>query len=101
VTVEASVSRPLGAANICKVEESLRGRLVQPHNDDYHDARAVWNGTHDRLAPPIVACAGVADVVRAAELARSEDPVVAVRGGGHSLPGFSTCDGGSTNQDGQ
>jgi FAD/FMN-containing dehydrogenase len=51
--------------------------------------------------PPIVDCAGVADVVRAAELARSEDPVVAVRGGGHSLPGFSTCDGGSTNQDGQ
>src|SRR4051812_50168027 len=42
----------------------------------------------------IVRCAGVADVMRAVDFARSENLDVAVRGGGHSIPGFSTCDGG-------
>jgi FAD/FMN-containing dehydrogenase len=32
--------------------------------------------------------------MRAVDFARSENVLVAVRGGGHSLPGFSTCDGG-------
>jgi FAD/FMN-containing dehydrogenase len=36
----------------------------------------------------------VADVMRAVDFARSENLDVAVRGGGHSLPGFSTVDGG-------
>jgi len=33
-------------------------------------------------------------VIRAVEFARSEQLLVAVRGGSHSIPGFSTCDGG-------
>jgi FAD/FMN-containing dehydrogenase len=36
----------------------------------------------------------VADVVRTVDLARSEGLPLAVRGGGHSIPGFSTVDGG-------
>ena len=95
MTVEAtSVSHLLGAATVRELQASLRGRLVQPRDGDYDDARAVWNGAHDRRPALIVRCAGVADVMRAVDFARSEDLVVAVRGGGHSLPGFSTCDGG-------
>jgi FAD/FMN-containing dehydrogenase len=95
VTIEeTSVSHLLGAATVRELEESLRGQLIQPHDDGYDDARAVWNGAHDRRPALIVRCAGVADVMRAVDFARSEDLVVAVRGGGHSLPGFSTCDGG-------
>jgi FAD/FMN-containing dehydrogenase len=36
----------------------------------------------------------VADVIRTVDLARSEGLPLAVRGGGHSIPGFSTVDGG-------
>ena len=39
-------------------------------------------------------CTGVADVIRGVEFARSEGLPLAVRGGGHSIPGFSTSDGG-------
>lgn len=42
----------------------------------------------------IARCADAADVRHAIGFARSEGLDVAVRGGGHSIPGFSTCDDG-------
>jgi FAD/FMN-containing dehydrogenase len=80
--------------SIAELEESLRGGLIRPTDSGYDDARAVWNGSHDRRPALIVRCSGVADVTRAVEFARSEHLLVAVRGGGHSIPGFSTCDDG-------
>jgi FAD binding domain len=41
-----------------------------------------------------VRCRGVADVMTAVKFARSTGLPVAVRGGGHSYPGYSVCDGG-------
>ena len=42
----------------------------------------------------IVRCGGAADVIAAVGFARSNDLPIAVRGGGHSVAGFSTCDDG-------
>jgi FAD binding domain len=68
--------------------------LIRPGDPDYDQARSVWNGAHDRHPALIIRCAGTADVVRAVEFARSEGLEVAVRGGAHSIAGFSTSDGG-------
>src|SRR3954452_15716232 len=87
-------SHPLGAATLAEFEAGLSGRLIRPDDWGYDEARAIWNGAHDRRPALIVRCAGVADVMRAVDFARSEDLPLAVRGGGHSLPGFSSCDGG-------
>jgi FAD/FMN-containing dehydrogenase len=94
VTTEVTYSHTLGAATLAEFEQGLQGRLIRPGDAEYDAARAVWNGSHDRRPALVVRCAGVADVMRSVDFARSEDLVVAVRGGGHSLPGFSTCDGG-------
>ena len=56
---ETSVSHLLGAATVRELEESLRGQLVQPHDEGYDEARAVWNGAHDRRPALIVRCAGL------------------------------------------
>ena len=72
----------------------LRGALVRPDDDDYDEGRKVYNAMHDRRPALIVQAAGVADVMSAVKFSRKHDFLLAVRGGGHSVPGFGTCDDG-------
>src|SRR5262245_333083 len=77
-----------------RLRSQIRGTVVLPGDEGYHDARAVWNAAIDRRPAAIVRCADSSDVVRALDLARTEGLVIAVRGGGHSFAGKATCDGG-------
>jgi FAD/FMN-containing dehydrogenase len=73
----------------------LDGRLICPDDAGYDEARKTANGLFDDKRPAAVAqCASVDDVRAALAAARRQGLIVAVRGGGHSAPGFSTCDGG-------
>ena len=84
----------LAEGSIAELSAAMRGRLVRPSDADYDQARAIWNGAHDRYPALVAQCAGVSDVIRALEFARSEELTVAVRSGGHSIPGYSNVDGG-------
>ena len=72
----------------------MRGEIVQPGDPGYDQARKVYNAMHDRRPALIVRAAGVADVIATVNFARAHEAVLAVRGGGHSVPGFGTCDDG-------
>jgi FAD/FMN-containing dehydrogenase len=84
----------LGEGTIAELRERIRGEVITPADAGYDQARAVWNGMIDKRPALIVRCSGVADVIAAVEFASSQDLELAIRGGGHSLPGFSTSDGG-------
>jgi FAD/FMN-containing dehydrogenase len=77
-----------------ELEPRLRGQLVRPTDDDYNEARQVWNGMVDKRPALIARCAGVADVITTIGLARGRGLPVAVRGGGHNVAGNGVCDGG-------
>jgi FAD/FMN-containing dehydrogenase len=77
-----------------ELQTSFRGELVRPDDAGYDEHRKVWNGSIDRRPALIARCTGVADIRAAVRLARSQDLLVAVRGGGHSFPGLSVCDDG-------
>ena len=73
---------------------TLQGHVIEPGDPAYDKARRIWNGSFDKRPALIARCAGVADVIAALEYARANDLMIAVRGGGHSIPGHSTCDDG-------
>src|SRR5215475_5535330 len=72
----------------------FKGDLLLPHDDAYEDARGIWNGLAARTPGVIARCSDVSDVQNAVRTASEIGILTAVRCGGHSLAGFSTCDGG-------
>jgi FAD/FMN-containing dehydrogenase len=84
----------LPQADLQALSDSLRGRLLLPGNDGYDEARRVMNGSIDKHPALIAQCVGAADVSHAVGFAREYGLLVAVKCGGHSFAGKSTCDGG-------
>ena len=73
---------------------SLRGDVLLQGNPDYDADARVWNGMFDRQPALIACCTGASDVRHAVDFAREHRLLTAVRAGGHSVSGKSTCDGG-------
>jgi FAD/FMN-containing dehydrogenase len=85
----------LGEATVQELRDAFRGDLLLPDDDGYTEAKQPWNGAHSERMPAVVArSSGAADVMAALGFARAHDLTVAVRGGGHSVAGHSTSDGG-------
>ena len=61
---------------------------------DYDAARRVWNGYHDLSPAAILRCSSSEEIAAVIRSARARDLPLAVRGGGHSFPGYGSCDGG-------
>jgi FAD binding domain/Berberine and berberine like len=72
----------------------FKGDLLRPGESGYENARAIWNGMVARTPGLIARCADVSDVQNAVRAGCEAGILTAVRCGGHSLAGFSTCDGG-------
>jgi FAD/FMN-containing dehydrogenase len=70
------------------------GVVIRPDEAGYDAACAIWNAMHDRRPALIARPRSVPDVAAAIRYARAEGLLIAVRGGGHSMPGHSVCDDG-------
>jgi len=82
------------AASIDSLRERVRGQIIEPGAPDYDEARKVYNAMHDRKPQAVVRCADAADVIATVQTAHEQGLDLAVRGGGHSVPGFGTTDDG-------
>jgi len=76
------------------LKRQFRGDLLRPDDHDYQQARRIWNGMAAKTPGLIALCADVTDIQAAMRAAVSAGVLTAVRCGGHSLAGHSTCDGG-------
>ena len=72
----------------------FRGDLLRPGESGYEDARGIWNGMVARRPGLIARCADTTDIQNAVRSASEVGILTAIRCGGHSLAGFSTCEDG-------
>ena len=70
------------------------GVILREGDASYDSARAIFNGMYDQRPALIARCDGLADVTASIAFARDNDLEIAVRGGGHSVPGYASTDGG-------
>src|ERR1700730_11344964 len=90
-------SEPGGSMNApATLTSTFAGELIGPDHAAYDEARKLllFNGMHDKRPALIARCTSTSDVQAALSYARTQHLIVAVRGGGHSTPGYSSCDGG-------
>ena len=77
-----------------RLERSLGGTLVRPHDASYARDRLLFDAALAPTHPEAIAyCASTDDVARCLAFAREHDIAVTARSGGHSYAGYSSNDG--------
>jgi FAD/FMN-containing dehydrogenase len=84
----------MGALTMDEMQAQVRSDVIGPDDERYEDARHVYNAMIDRRPALVVRAVNAGDVMAAVSFARDSGLDLAIRGGGHSVPGFGTCDGG-------
>jgi FAD/FMN-containing dehydrogenase len=85
---------PPADIDIPKVRDELDGEVIAPDDPGYDEGRRVFMGGIDRRPAVIARVASADDVARVVGLARESGLELAVRGGGHSVAGYGTSQGG-------
>ena len=80
--------------SLISFKKGLRGLLILPEDENYNDARKVYNGMIDKKPALIVQCAEVADVIACVNFGRENSLLIAVKGGGHNGGGLGICEDG-------
>lgn len=79
---------------IRSLRQRILGEVLVAGDNEYDSARRVYNGMVDRRPFAIIRCRELDDIRCGLEFARANELLLAVRGGGHSVAGFSTVDSG-------
>jgi FAD/FMN-containing dehydrogenase len=78
--------------SISAFKTKLRGKLIEPQDPDYEQARQVYNAMIQKKPRMIAKCADVADVMNCVNFGRDNELIIAVRGGGHNAAGLGVWD---------
>jgi hypothetical protein len=86
--------KTLDTSKIEEFESQLRGKIIQPLDEEYNEIRKVYNGMIDKRPGLFAMCLDVADVISSVNFGRENNLLVAIRGGGHNGGGLGLCDEG-------
>jgi FAD/FMN-containing dehydrogenase len=74
--------------------KQLNGEIILPTDENYDEARSIYNAMIDKHPGLIVKCRNKDDVIAAVDFARKEGSEVSIRSGGHNGPGLALVDDG-------
>ena len=80
--------------DVAALRSALDGEVIAPDDSGYDGARRVFLGGIDRHPALIAQVASSDDVTTVVGVARDSGVELAVRGGGHSVAGYGTSEGG-------
>jgi FAD/FMN-containing dehydrogenase len=80
--------------SIARLRANVRGQIITPEDADYDAVRMGLSREIVRRPALIVRPVDAIDVAHTVSLARETGMELAIRSGGHSLPGYSTTEGG-------
>lgn len=89
--IMSDMQKSLEAKNF---QSKFTGKLIDPTDAQYDKLRIVFPGGISCKPALIILAQNVSDVQAAITLAREEKRELAIRSGGHSTAGYSTCDDG-------
>ena len=78
--------------SIQELKATVRGRIIEPTDKDYDDARKVYNAMIDKKPRLIARCVDAADVIACVNFARENNVLLAIRCGGHNAGGLGIAD---------
>jgi FAD/FMN-containing dehydrogenase len=84
----------LSKPTIDQLREGVRGDVITREDEDYEQTRRVYNAMIDKHPHVIIRVRDAGDARLAVDFARENELDLSIRGGGHSVPGFGTCDDG-------
>jgi hypothetical protein len=84
----------IGRDGVAALSIEFAGELLRPGDSGFDVAASIWNGAVEGRPALIARCRSRDDVAAVVRFAACNDVLVAVKGGGHNVAGFATCDGG-------
>jgi hypothetical protein len=82
-------------ANLLKeLKNNFTGNILFEGDENYDEARSVWNGMIDRKPALVAQCKNTADIQLAVNFAKTHKLLLSVKGGGHHVAGGAVCDRG-------
>ena len=76
------------------LRNGFQGEVLLPEQSGYDEARQIWNGFFNRRPAVIARCRNTADIRRAVTMAREQNLLLSIKGGGHNSAGTAVAENG-------
>ncbi len=76
------------------LKNQVKGKVILPGDNNYDEARSIYNAMIDKKPAAFLVCMNANDVVQGVKFAKGKNLEVSIKSGGHNGAGFALVNGG-------